>query len=126
MVKIKKQAPPKSHGGKRPGAGRPVVNTVPLCVRVKSETAEKLKSLAGKLGKTPGQWLDTCLAPAGSGIIAHQLAILQSEIRDRRQFCLKAAKEFRKQDPKRAAEFESNADGLKEALRMVEEKLEIG
>ena len=97
----------------------------PLLVRVKPQTVEQLKTLAGKLGQTPGQWLDTCLSAAGSGIIAHTVAILRSEIIDRRQFCLRTAKELKKEEPKRAAEFESAAEGLREALRMIEEKMEI-
>jgi hypothetical protein len=124
-VKIKPQAPTASHGGKREGAGRPEAHTVQLLVRVKPATCEKLKNLPSKLGKTPGQWLDTCLSAAGSGIVGHTLAILQCELRHRKQFCLRIARDLRKDDPKKAAHFESAVDGLNEALRMVEEKLEI-
>ena len=113
------------HGGRRPGAGRPALGTQAMLVRVMPQTSKRLKTLAKKLGKTPGQWLDECLAAAGSGIIAHKLAILRSELLDRRQFCRKTAKDLKKDEPAKAAQFESAADGLGEALKMVEEQLEL-
>jgi hypothetical protein len=113
------------HGGRRPGAGRPTLGTQAMLIRIMPKTSKRLKSLAKKLGKTPGQWLDECLAAAGSGIIAHKLAIVRSEIQDRRRFCRKTAADLKMAEPDRAAQFESAADGLGEALKMVEEQLDL-
>jgi hypothetical protein len=120
-----KSSKPLGHGGKRPGAGRPVLGTQAMLIRVMPQTSKRLKTMAKKLGKTPGQWLDECLAAAGSGIIAHKLAILRSELQDRRRFCRKTARDLKKENPEQAAHFESSADGLGEALKMVEEQMEV-
>ena len=121
-MKIKK--PKNTHGGKRPGAGRPLAHNVQLLVRLKPATAEKLKDLAEELDMTPGQWLDQCLAAAGSKLAAHTLAILRKDLNERRRFSLETANNYKKQNLTKAAEFEAMADGLKEALRMVDERLE--
>jgi len=122
-VTIKKKAQVFTHGGKRPGAGRPPSHNVQLLVRVKPATAEKLKELAGEVDMTPGQWLDQCLAAAGSKLAAHTLAILRQDLEERRLFSRKTAADLKDSDPKRSAQFFSMAEGLQEALRMLDEKL---
>ncbi len=124
MAKSKNKS--SGHGGRRPGAGRPALGTQAMLIRVMPQTSKRLKSLAKKLGKTPGQWLDECLAATGSGIVAHKLAILRSEIQDRRRFCQKTARDLKKASPEQAAHFESSADGLGEALKLIEEQMDVG
>ena len=95
-----------------------------LLVRVKPATAERLRDLAAKADLTAGQWFDRCLAAAGGALVAHKLAILQKDLQERRKLSLQTARDLRKEDPARAAHFDSLADGLKDALQMVTETLE--
>jgi hypothetical protein len=123
-VRIKKALPKPTRGGKREGAGRPPAHNVQLLLRLKETTADRLRELAEKTNQTPGQWLDQCLGAVGSRLSAQLLAILRKDLDERRRFSLKTAHDFKGTDPKQEAHFTSMADGIKDALRMVDELLE--
>ena len=84
----------------------------------------RLKDLAARLDLTPGQWLDQCLAAAGSHLAAQKLALLRDELENRRTLSLRTARQLRGEDRDRSVRLEAMADGMQEALRMLSDLME--